>query len=99
MSLHDVDLDLGVSEDEVQLNAKSYDDDAGSVSDSPSLTCVACNNSSKHQCPIAARKSGQDQAGDAAPGKMKGGVLVGWGKYIARKVKTASGRKVRVRRK
>ena len=99
MALEELDMNFGESDDDQPLDHKSYDDDAGSVSDSPSLTCAACKVSSKHACPIAARKSELDQAGDAAPGKMKGGVLVGWGKYTARKVKTASGRKVKVRRK
>ena len=99
MALQELDLDLGVSEDDQPLDQKSYDDDAGSVSDSPSLTCAACKVSSKHACPIAARKSELDQAGGKAPGKMQGGVLVGWGKYTARKKKTATGRRVKVRRK
>ena len=84
MASHDLEIDdLGVSDDEVQF--KGYeDDDAGSVSDSPSLTCAGCKVSSKHSCPIAARKSEQDQAGDAAPGKKEGGVRVSWGNHTRR---------------
>ena len=40
MASHDLDIDdLGVSDDEVQFKG-CEDDDAGSVSDSPSLGCV-----------------------------------------------------------
>ena len=99
MALQDLDLDLGVSEDDQPLDQKSCDDDAGSVSDSPSLTCAACKVSSKHACPIAARKSELDQAGGKAPGKMQGETSVRWGKFTARKKKTASGRRVKVKRK
>ena len=92
-------LDLAASEDEAQLDPKSFDEDAGSISDSPDLTCVACKSSSKGGCPIAARKSALAEEGGAAPSKMKGEVRVGWGKYTARKMKTRSGRKVKARRR
>ena len=98
MSLTEVDLDLPVSEDELQLN-KSWDDDAGSVSDSLELECVACKISSKQGCPIAARRAALGQESLEPSGNRKGEVRVGWGKYTARKLKTRSGRKVKVRRR
>ena len=92
-------LDLVASEDEAQLDPKSFDEDAGSISDSPDLSCVACKRSSKSACPVAARKSALAEEGGAAPNKMKEEVRVGWGKYTARKMKTRSGRKVKARRR
>ena len=99
---------LSASEDEVRPNGKSWDDDAGSVSDSQELTCVGCKTSSKGDCPVEARKRAMDSTGSqpaakklrsASASQAGGQVRVMWGKYTARKVKTQSGKKVRVRRR
>ena len=98
MASHDLDIDdLGVSDDEVQFKG-CEDDDAGSVSDSPSLGCVGCKISSKHPCPIEARKS-ELRNGEAAPGNKEDGVRVSWGNHTRRKKKTRSGRKVKIRQR
>ena len=43
---------LSASEDEARPNHKSFDEDTGSVSDSPELTCVGCGTTSKSGCPV-----------------------------------------------
>jgi hypothetical protein len=73
------------------------DDDEASVSDSPELTCIGCKVKSKADCPIAARK--RASAGTADDEGAKKRVRVGWGKYTARRVKTNSGRKVKLTRR
>ena len=93
------ELDCAASDDEPELNTKSWDDDAGSVSDSDDLTCVACKISSKNWCPVAARKCELAATAGPSQSNAQGEVRVGWGKYTTRKVKTRSGRKLKVRRR
>ena len=50
--------------------AAIFDDDAGSLSDSPELECVGCRTKSKSACPIEARKRLlADTAGEPAAKK------------------------------
>lgn len=93
--------------DEDRPSTKACDDDAGSVSDSPELTCAACKITSKAECPVEARKRGLSKQGGEPSTKKRGRsssqagsqVRVLWGKHTARKVKTQSGRKVKVIRR
>ena len=61
------------------------------MSDSPELQCVGCYTKSKSQCPVDRKKKGEQHG--------KGGKRVMWGKTASRKLKTRSGRRVRVLRR
>ena len=63
MAPQELDIDLPVSDDELQSmpnHVEDVDADVGSVSDSPTLECVACKVSSKGKCPIAQSKYGEN---------------------------------------
>ena len=97
---------LSGSEDDARTKVSAWDDDAGSVSDSPELTCVGCRTTSKSECPVEVRKRGLSTASAEPAAKKRSSasqagapVRAMWGKYTARKVKTQSGRKVKVRRR
>ena len=85
------ELDLEASDGELDLDGAEL----GSVSDSDDLTCVACKISSKQRCPVAARKGELGGSQSNAQGEVR----VGWGKYTARRLKSRSGRKLKVRRR
>ena len=87
----------GAGDSDPDTVAAPRDDDADSLSDSPELHCIACKIGSKADCPIEARK--RASAGTADDGGAKKRVRVGWGKYTARKVKTNSGKKVKIIRR